>query len=65
MTQAPIMLAVDVPTPDEARAWIKRMAGVVPVFKIGMQVYYAAVQLWRKATLGRSGGQLFLELKLR
>lgn len=58
------MLALDVPTPDEARAWVQRMHGVVPVFKVGMQVFYAAGPQWLRQLMDETGARIFLDLKV-
>ncbi len=58
-----IIVALDFPSPKEARAVAKRLRGRVGVFKIGMELVYAGgLDLARE--LADEGEQVFLDLKL-
>lgn len=57
-----IILALDVPTADEARAHIETFRGEVGAFKIGLQLFTAAgASFVREVTA--SGARIFLDLK--
>lgn len=60
--RARIMMALDVETLAEARALVRRLAPLVPVFKVGKQLFVKAgpeaVRLVRRA-----GADVFLDLK--
>lgn len=60
--RARIMMALDVETLAEARALVRRLAAVVPVFKIGKQLF---VQAGPEAVrmVRRAGADVFLDLK--
>ncbi|MBI3076559.1 MAG: orotidine-5'-phosphate decarboxylase [Deltaproteobacteria bacterium] len=57
-----VIFALDVPGLPEAKAWVRRLAGRVGLFKVGLELYGAvgpaAVQMVREA-----GGAVFLDLK--
>ncbi|WP_254170566.1 orotidine-5'-phosphate decarboxylase [Roseibium polysiphoniae] len=58
-----LMLPVDVPTVEEARALIKATEGVVGVYKIGMELQFAGgLDLTRQ--LADEGHKIFLDVKL-
>jgi orotidine-5'-phosphate decarboxylase len=57
-----LIVAVDVPTADEARALVDRLAGQVGMFKIGSQLFTAAGPDIVREIVGR-GEKVFLDLK--
>lgn len=58
-----LMLPVDVPTVEEARALVKATEGVVGVYKIGMELQFAGgLELARE--LASEGHKIFLDVKL-
>lgn len=58
-----LMLPVDVPTVEEARALVKATDGVVGVYKIGMELQFAGgLELARQ--LAAEGHRIFLDVKL-
>ena len=58
-----LIVALDVSSPEEARALIKRLGDVVSFYKIGYQLAYSGgLPLVRE--LADSGKQVFLDLKL-
>lgn len=58
-----LMLPVDVPTVEEARALVKATEGVVGVYKIGMELQFAGgLELARQ--LAAEGHRIFLDVKL-
>lgn len=58
-----LMLPVDVPTVEEARAFVKATEGVVGVYKIGMELQFAGgLELARQ--LAAEGHRIFLDVKL-
>jgi len=63
MTKDQIILALDVPSADEALAWMKRMKSHIGCFKIGLQLFCAhGPELVRRAS--ELGTPVFLDLKL-
>jgi orotidine-5'-phosphate decarboxylase len=62
-TPAKIILALDIPSAEEALHWAHRLGGEVDVFKIGMQLFYqAGPDIVR--TIKAMGVPIFLDLKL-
>lgn len=60
---SPIILALDVPTPEEALQWVRQLHADVSIFKIGMQLFYRyGPEIVRR--IQGEGGQVFLDLKL-
>ena len=57
-----LIVALDVPTADEARALVDRLAGQVGMFKIGSQLFTAAGPDIVREIVGR-GEKVFLDLK--
>lgn len=57
-----LIVAVDVPTADEARALVDRLAGQVGMFKIGSQLFTAAGPDIVREIVAR-GEKVFLDLK--
>lgn len=58
-----LMLPLDVPTVEEARALVKATEGVVGVYKIGMELQFAGgLELARQ--LAAEGHKIFLDVKL-
>lgn len=57
-----LIVALDVPTRDEARALVDRLAGRVGLFKIGSQLFTAAGPDVVREIVGR-GEKVFLDLK--
>lgn len=63
MTKDQIILALDVPTQEEALSWMKRMRDHIGCFKIGLQLFCAyGPELVRQAS--ELGTPVFLDLKL-
>ncbi|MBX2825401.1 MAG: orotidine-5'-phosphate decarboxylase [Gammaproteobacteria bacterium] len=63
MTKDQIILALDVPTADEALVWMERMKSHIGCFKIGLQLFCAhGPELVRQAS--ELGTPVFLDLKL-
>ena len=59
----PLIFPLDVPTLDEARAWVERLRGHVGMFKVGLQLFAAhGPEAVRDVT--RAGGRVFLDAKL-
>lgn len=58
-----LMVGLDVPTVEEARAIVRETAGVVGTYKIGMQLQFAG-GLELAAELAREGYSIFLDVKL-
>lgn len=57
-----LIVAVDVPTAEEARAFVRRLAGQVGMFKIGSQLFTAAGPDIVREIVAR-GEKVFLDLK--
>ena len=57
-----LVVALDVPTPEEAAALVERLAGVVGMFKVGSQLFGAAGPELVRALVAR-GEKVFLDLK--
>jgi len=57
----PLIVALDVPTLDDARALAAKVAGVAGGLKVGMELYYAE---GRAAVRALGGARIFLDLKL-
>lgn len=58
-----LMLPLDVPTVEEARALVEKTAGAVGIYKIGMELQFAGgLELARQ--LGSEGHKIFLDVKL-
>ncbi|WP_346911978.1 orotidine-5'-phosphate decarboxylase [uncultured Roseibium sp.] len=58
-----LMLPLDVPTVEEARALVDKTAGAVGIYKIGMELQFAGgLELARQ--LASEGHQIFLDVKL-
>jgi orotidine-5'-phosphate decarboxylase len=57
-----LIVALDVPTADEARALVDRLAGGVGMFKVGSQLFTAAGPDFVRELVGR-GERVFLDLK--
>src|SRR5215510_13273438 len=57
-----IILALDVPTADEARTTIETFRGEVGAFKIGLQLFTAAGASFVREVTG-AGVKIFLDLK--
>lgn len=57
-----LVVALDVPTPEEAVALVERLAGVVGMFKVGSQLFSAAGPELVRALVAR-GEKVFLDLK--
>lgn len=58
-----LMVGLDVPTVEEARAIVRETAGAVGTYKIGMQLQFAG-GLELAAELAREGHSIFLDVKL-
>lgn len=58
-----LMLPLDVPTVEEARALVKATEGVIGVYKIGMELQYAG-GLELAQQLASEGHEIFLDVKL-
>ncbi len=59
----PLIFPLDVPTLEEARAWVERLRGHVGMFKLGLQLFSAhGPGAVREVT--RAGGRIFLDMKL-
>ncbi|HEX6866512.1 MAG TPA: orotidine-5'-phosphate decarboxylase [Caulobacteraceae bacterium] len=64
MTADPrLIIPLDVPTVDEARALVERLGGAVSFYKIGLQLF-ATGGMALAAELKAQGGQVFLDWKL-
>ncbi|QJA06954.1 orotidine-5'-phosphate decarboxylase [Thermosulfurimonas marina] len=59
-----LIFPLDVPSLSEARRWVKLLAGLVGVFKVGLELFTAegpaAVEMVRE----EAGAEIFLDLKL-
>ncbi len=58
-----LILALDVPTGDEALRWVDRLKGRVGLFKVGLRLFVAEGPSFVRALRGK-GAELFLDLKL-
>ncbi|MBL8176519.1 MAG: orotidine-5'-phosphate decarboxylase [Bryobacterales bacterium] len=58
----PIIVALDVPTPDEARALVRRIGDAAGFYKVGMELYAAAGIAFVDELL-QAGHKVFLDLK--
>jgi orotidine-5'-phosphate decarboxylase len=63
MTHNPIIVALDVESPDEARAIVRRLRPQVNFFKVGLELYAAAGMPLVDELLAE-GCDIFLDLKL-
>lgn len=63
MTRDNLILALDVPTDQEALGWVDRLTGQVGYFKIGLQLFTAYGPALVQEVRAR-GGAVFLDLKL-
>jgi orotidine-5'-phosphate decarboxylase len=62
MTENPIIIALDVETADQARAFVDTLGDSVNFYKVGMELYAAAgMELVRELT--GAGKQVFLDMK--
>ncbi len=60
---SPIILALDVPTQDQAFAWVHRLYPRITIFKVGMQLFYRyGPDLVTE--IRNMGADIFLDLKL-
>lgn len=59
-----LVFPLDVPTPDEARTLVRRLAGVVGMFKVGLELFVAAGPDVVRMIREESGAGIFLDLKL-
>jgi orotidine-5'-phosphate decarboxylase len=57
-----LIVALDVPSPAEARALVDRLAGAVGLFKVGSQLFTEAGPAFVRELVGR-GEKVFLDLK--
>ena len=57
-----LIVALDVPTPEEARALVDRLSGVVGMFKVGSQLFTEAGPPFVRDVVAR-GEKVFLDLK--
>ncbi len=62
MTDSPIIIALDVASPDEARALVKRLGAHVNFYKVGMELYAAAGMAFVDELAGQ-GKDVFLDMK--
>lgn len=60
---APIILALDLPTQEHALQWVRLLREEIPIFKIGMQLFYRYGPDIAKR-IRDEGVELFLDLKL-
>jgi orotidine-5'-phosphate decarboxylase len=63
MTSDHLILALDVPTKEEALKWVDRMTGRIGTFKVGLQLFTACGPDLVREVKAR-GGRIFLDLKL-
>jgi orotidine-5'-phosphate decarboxylase len=62
-SQAPLILALDVSSKEEALRWVRLLRNDISVFKVGMQLFYQeGPQIVRR--IQDEGGEVFLDLKL-
>jgi orotidine-5'-phosphate decarboxylase len=57
-----LIVALDVPAPDEARALVDRLCGIVGMFKVGSQLFTEAGPPFVRELVSR-GEKVFLDLK--
>jgi orotidine-5'-phosphate decarboxylase len=62
MTDNPIIIALDVPSAEEARALVKALGDCVGFYKVGMELYAAAGPDFARELIA-AGKQVFLDLK--
>jgi orotidine-5'-phosphate decarboxylase len=62
MSDPRIILALDLPSEEEALALVDRLGGAVSFYKVGLELYAAAGMPFVRKLLGR-GKQVFLDLK--
>jgi orotidine-5'-phosphate decarboxylase len=62
MTDSPIIIALDVASPDEARALVARLGAHVNFYKVGMELY-AAAGMGFVEELTAQGKDVFLDMK--
>jgi orotidine-5'-phosphate decarboxylase len=62
MTDSPIIIALDVASPDEARALVKRLGAQVTFYKVGMELYAAAGMKFVDELMAQ-GKDVFLDMK--
>ncbi len=58
-----LIFALDVPSPENAKAWVERLNGLVGVFKVGFELFLAggfSIVEW----IQNRGAKVFLDLKL-
>jgi len=60
----PLIVALDVPELAEARAWARRLAGEVGLFKVGLELFTAAGPEAVRAVAADGNADVFLDLKL-
>ncbi|SFN10443.1 orotidine-5'-phosphate decarboxylase [Thermodesulforhabdus norvegica] len=58
-----LILALDVPSVDEARSWVRSLDGIVRFYKVGLQLFLAG-HFSFVDELVESGKKVFLDLKL-
>ncbi len=63
MTRNPLIVALDVESPEEARTLVSRLGDTVSFYKVGMELYAAAGMPFVCELLGR-GKEVFLDLKM-
>jgi len=63
MTYNPIIVALDLPSAEEARALVDRLGDRIDFYKVGMELY-AAAGMPMVRELADRGKQVFLDLKL-
>ena len=63
MTNNPIIVALDVDSAEDARALVRRLAGRIGFYKVGMELYAAAGMPFVKELIAE-GHDVFLDLKL-
>lgn len=62
--RARLCLALDVPTPEEAVAWVRRTRGWFGTYKIGLQLFCSAGRSVVSAVRDAGAERIFLDLKL-
>jgi orotidine-5'-phosphate decarboxylase len=58
----PLIVALDLPSPDEARALVDRLEGSVAFYKVGIELYAAAGMVFVRELIAR-GCDVFLDMK--
>lgn len=58
----PIIVALDVPTAEEARSIVNKLGDAVGIYKVGMELYAAAGMEFVRELIGR-GREVFLDMK--